>query len=295
MPITMDGVPLDQEPVGAVLAQMRRAQRLTGAELADMVGMSQPKISRIERGRGLPDPEDIGAIARALGADDRLVRSLMERAERSHDRMTDWRPTSAGLASRQESMADWEAAAEVIRDFQPAVLGGLLQTSGYARAALLSFQRLVTTADDSVETAILSAVTARIRRQEILADPAKSFRFVLTEAVLRNRLCPPAEMLAQIAHLRELSTRPNVHLAVIEEGVPVDLPPLHGFTLLDDTLVVIDVYNTGLITRGRNDVGRYRQVFDLFRSNATEEVHPLLDKYEAHYIDQLRSRSTDQP
>ncbi|MEV6301361.1 helix-turn-helix transcriptional regulator [Actinoplanes sp. NPDC051861] len=289
MPIIVNGgTPSDQEPVGAVLARMRRAKGYTGAALAEIVGMSQPKISRIERGRGLADPEDIAIIARALGADEPLVRSLMERAERSHDRMTDWRPTSTGLASRQESLADWERAAQTIRDFQPAVLNGLLQTSEYARAALLSFQQLANTpTDDSAETAILSAVTARIRRQEILADPAKSFRFVITEAVLRNQICSPAEMLAQMGKLRNLALRPNVELSVIPEDRPLVMPPLHGFMLLDDSLVVIDVYNTGLTTRGRNDVDRYRQVFELFRDAASDDVGPLLDRYQTLYKDRL--------
>ena len=46
------------------------------------------------------------------------------------------------------------------------------------------------------ETTVLAAVSARIQRQEIVADRSKSFRIVLTESVLRYQVCPPAEMLA---------------------------------------------------------------------------------------------------
>src|SRR5512132_1347039 len=94
-----------EEPVGAVLARMRRAKRITGAKLAAVVGMSQPKISRIERGKGLPDPEDVRQIARALGADEDAVRVLVERTERLHGRMTDWRPASAGWPGQQKTLA----------------------------------------------------------------------------------------------------------------------------------------------------------------------------------------------
>ena len=295
------GAPLDpadpEEPVGATLLRMRKALRLTGKELADRVGMSQPKISRIERGQGLPDPDDIGRIARELGADDDLVRVLMERAERAHDRLTDWRPTSASLAGRQRSMAQWESTAQVLRTFETAVVPGLLQTSGYVRSILVAFQSLVAldrtappdlaaAADDA---ALLAAVSGRVRRQEVLADQSKTFRFVLTETVLRSRFCPPIEMLAQIARLREVAAGPeHIVLRIVPDDAVVDIPPMHGFTLYDDRMVIVDVFNTGLVSRGRNDARQYRQVFDWFESRAESDVDPILARYERRYLEELR-------
>lgn len=285
------GAPSDSdEPVGAALARMRRASRITGAQLAGMVGMSQPKISRLERGRGLPDPEDVAAIARALGADERQTRALMERAERSPGKVNDWRPTSESLAGRQERMTDWESTAEVVRDFQPALLTGLLQTSGYARAALSSFQRLTELGTDELAAAaVLSAVSARIRRQEVLASPSKSFHFVMMESVLRNQICPPVEMLAQIAHLRTVADQYTaVAMAVIPDGTVVKIAPLHGFVLFDDELVVMDAYTTGLTSQNRADLKAYRQVFDEFSELAVSDIEPILDKHEQFYLAQIR-------
>lgn len=271
---------------------MRRAQSLTGADLAGLVGMSQPKISRLERGRGLPDPDDVATIARALGADDPLVQRLRRRAAGVHDRRTDWRPAVSGLANRQEWLAEWEGAAGAICDFEPVVLAGLMQTSGYARAVLTAFERLVQSADGGfAETAVLASVTARIGRQEVLADPGKSFRFVFTESALRSGICSPIEMLGQIDHLRFLATRPNVELAILPDEPPSPLPPLHGFTLFDEGAVVIDVFTTGLVSRNRVDVERYRRVFDLFTSVASMEIGPILDRCAEFHIDQLRGRS----
>lgn len=289
---TAPGTPADQnEPVGTALARMRHARRLTGAQLASRVGMSQPKISRIERGRGAPDPEDIHAIARALGASEAEARVLMERAARAHDRIADWRPTSVNLAGRQETMADWESAAAEVRDFEPALLPGLLQTSEYAAAALRAFQVLLhPDAEQGVESAIEAAVAARIGRRKVLLDPAKSFEFVLTEAVLRNRICPPANMLSQIDRLRRIADRENVTIGIIPEEVEIAIPPLHGFTLFDDDLVVIDIYNTGLTARGRTDVAHYRHVFDQFRQQAIADIGPVLDRYETVYLELYRAR-----
>jgi transcriptional regulator with XRE-family HTH domain len=279
-----------EEPVGVILARMRRNRGFTGAVLAEMVGMSQPKISRIERGKGLPDPRDVGILARALGADERQARSLMELAERSHDRMTDWRPASPSLASRQMGIAKWESAARVVREFEPAVFPGLLQSSGYARTILQIFQRVRPPLDTagSTEATVLAAVSERIRRQEVLADHSKSFRFVITEAVLRNQFCPPAEMVAQISHLREISThQDNVDIGVILDGTRIEIPPMHGFVLIDDKMIIIDAYSNGLVSHGREDVESYRGVFEIFESQATA-VSPLLDKYETLYVEQLR-------
>lgn len=273
------------EPVGQTLARMRKAKRLTGAQLAAAVGMSQPKISRIERGKGLPDPADIGRIARALGADDLLAHQLTDRAEGFHNRMTDWRPAPAGLATMQHSVGEWEAAAHNLRMFEPTIVAGLLQTDGYARSVFAAFQRM--TAYDGAargESAVLEAVSGRVQRQEIIADESKTFRFVMAETVLVNRLCTPIEMLAQIARLRELAARDNVSLSFVPDHALWALPPQHGFNLLDDRLVVVDLYNTGTTTRGRLDIEMYQRIFDLFESTATDDIEPILGKHEEFYI-----------
>jgi transcriptional regulator with XRE-family HTH domain len=277
------------EPVGQTLARMRKAKHLTGAQLAAAVGMSQPKISRIERGKGLPDPEDIGLIAHALGADDALAQLLIDRAEGFHNRMADWRPAPAGLATMQHSLGEWEAAAQSLRMFEPTIVAGLLQTDGYARSIFAAFQRL--TAFDSAgrgESAVLEAVSGRVQRQEIIADERKTFQFVMAETVLMNRLCPPVEMLAQIGRLRELAEQKNVSLSFVPDHALWALPPQHGFILLDDRLVVVDLYNTGTTTRGRLDIDMYQQIFDEFDRTATKDIEPILRKHEASYIALLR-------
>ncbi|MEV4352417.1 helix-turn-helix transcriptional regulator [Actinoplanes sp. NPDC049596] len=279
----------DDEPVGVVLARMRQSRRMTGAQLAAVVGMSQPKISRIERGRGSLDPADVEVIARALGADEVMVQALMSRAERSLDRMTDWRMASLDLAGSQMTLVEWEAAATSVRAFEPAVVPGLLQTSGYARQILQAFFRLVPLAPaHTVEQALMSAVSGRVRRQEVLADPEKSFHFILGEGALRRRAHTAVEMLAQISHLRALGEqRTNVNIAVVPDAAPVEVPLQNGFFLYDDELVVVELYNTALFSRSRRDVEINRRVFDQAAEHAVD-LGPMLDHYEQMYIDLLQ-------
>jgi len=278
------------EPVGEVLARLRRGRRMTGAQLAELVGMSQPKISRIERGKGVADPDDIDRIARELGADEELIRDLVERAGSPQNRMTDWRPVVPGLANIQRDLGAWESTTRDFRMFDSAIVHGLLQTSGYATSVLTAFQRLLAQEGHALsEAAALEAVSARIKRQEVVADHRKNFRFVMAESVFVHRVCPPADMLAQIDALRKAAARENVSVKIVPVEVMLELPPQHGFMILDDRLVEVDLYNTGLTSRGKLDLLRYANVFDAFDALATEDIEPILAKYDNVYLDQLRS------
>ena len=55
------------------LAAQRRALHLTQRQLADMTGIAQAEISRIERSQANPTTATLGTLTRALGVDVRLV------------------------------------------------------------------------------------------------------------------------------------------------------------------------------------------------------------------------------
>ena len=59
------------------------------------------------------------------------------------------------------------------------------------------------------------------------------------------------------------------------------------FTVYDEDMVVIDAFNTGLLSRGGGVVRQYRHVFDLFRQVATTDIEPILDRYRTWYLAQL--------
>lgn len=55
------------------LAARRRALELTQKQLAEMTGIDQAEISRIERGQANPTTATLGTLTRALKVDVRLV------------------------------------------------------------------------------------------------------------------------------------------------------------------------------------------------------------------------------
>jgi hypothetical protein len=62
------------------------------------------------------------------------------------------------------------------------------------------------------------------------------------------------------------------------------LPPFNGFSLLDDKYVIIDLYNTTVVSRGQADLRLYREAFEALEESATRDIEPILDKYRRLYL-----------
>jgi transcriptional regulator with XRE-family HTH domain len=265
------------EPVGQQLARLRHQRAVTGHELGRRVRMSQAKISKIETGAVQPNPADVRRIAEELGAPpaevERLTRLAAEPADDAGaDREASW----------QREMAQMEAAATVIRNFQPVLLSGLLQTSEFARAMFHVFKEPSPAPANG--GGILAAVSARVRRQEILADPGRRFHFVMPQTMLISQLAPADEMPAQLSRIREVARQHNVTVSLVPDGAQWPVPPLHGFTILDDEHVVIDTLTSNVVLTDRSEIRRYRQYFASFEEIASTDIDPVLDRFRRIYL-----------
>ncbi len=276
-------------PIGAHLARLRRQRGLTGQDLGLRAQMSQAKVSRIETGVVVADPADVGRLARALGLSDAEAQELVDRAEQAQHHASEWRTIPVGVAERQREVAALENSTREFRVFQPTVVFGLLQTSEYARAILSKFQSVPASSRMAGSTAdIAEAVTARVRRHEVLAEPGRRFHFLMSEAVLDNRLCRPHEMVAQIERLREAAAEENTSLRIIPAGARWSIPPYHGFELMDDRCILVDLFSGSLMSRERGAIRMYRQVFDALEQQGTQDIDPILDRYLDLYLDLTR-------
>lgn len=288
------GPHLDDATVGSVLALYRRRAGMTGQQLGELVGMSQAKISRIENNVFTVDPADVTKIARALSVAEGDISRLVELAERGQNRMTDWRTNWVGMVARQTEIGQLEESGHDIRVFNPTNVIGLLQTSEYARAVMAASRRMLeeSRADRQPPQAdIYEAVSARLRRHQVLAASERRFWFVMAEAALSNRLCRPEEMVAQIHRIRELAGQPNITIGIIPSDAWLVGPLVHGFEVIDDKWVLIDLFNTSVTSRGRSDVGLYIDLFKTLLQQATTEIDGILDRYLDLYLDLSRPAS----
>jgi len=141
--------------------------------------------------------------------------------------------------------------------FEATVIPGMLQTAEYARARFAESIRVFRLKND-----INEAVQGRLQRQEVLYQPDKRFHFVLTEAALRMRLCPPAVMLGQLDRLISFSALPNVRLGIIGFNTQYATSPWHGFWLYDQERVVVETYSAALTLTQPQEIELYARVFD---------------------------------
>jgi transcriptional regulator with XRE-family HTH domain len=243
--------------LGKRLRELRRQAGLTGRQLAESVSWPPSKISKLENGRQTPTDEDIRAWTRAANAEAEtgaLLASL-HTLELQH---AEWaRLLKVGMRSHQSELAEQDERTKLYRAFDSTVIPGLLQTPEYARARFAQVVMVHKVPNDLNE-----AVRARMQRQEVLYRPDKRFHFVLTEAVLRYRLCSPEVMLGQLDRLVSLSTLANVRLGIISFETQYVTDPRHGFWLLDNDRVRIETYSAELNLRQPQEIALYSSIFD---------------------------------
>jgi Domain of unknown function (DUF5753) len=172
--------------------------------------------------------------------------------------------TSYGLRPHQSEIAELDHKTRFFRVFEATVIPGLLQTAEYARARLAQGIILFKVHND-----INEAVQARMKRQELLYRPDKRFHFVMTEAALRLRLCPPEVMLGQLDRLITLSALPNVKLGIIDATTQYVVGPWHGFWLRDSDRVMVETFSAELNLAQPQEIALYSDIFDQFAAVAS--------------------------
>ncbi|WP_283137058.1 helix-turn-helix domain-containing protein [Rhizohabitans arisaemae] len=254
-----------REALGGELRGLRRRVGLSGRELAERLSWPASKVSKLETGRQTPSEADIVAwVAATSGAetDSIAVLAMLRNLETAH---AEWqRLLRGGVHHHQRTWADMERQTGLLRVFEPVFVPGLLQTSGYARHRLAQAISVFGGPND-----IDGAVRARMLRQEILYDPRKRFHFVITEAVLRYRLCAPEVMLPQLDRLVAASTLPNVRLGVIGFETSYVIAPGHGFWMFDGEKVIVELFSAELTLTQPQEIGLHTKVFGAMASIAS--------------------------
>ncbi|WP_307544926.1 helix-turn-helix transcriptional regulator [Streptomyces sp. V3I8] len=246
-----------RDALGKRLRELRQQASMSGRQLAESLSWPPSKVSKLENGRQAPTDDDLRNWTRATGSEgeaDALLASL-HTLEIQH---AEWqRQIKLGLKPHQQEIASLDAQTRLFRGFESTFIPGLLQTAEYARAR---FAQSITVF--KVRNDINEAVAARIQRQEVLYKPDKRFHFVLTEAALRYRLCPPDIMLGQLDRLVSLSSLPNVKLGIIGFETAYVVAPAHGFWLLDNDRVMVETFSAELNLAQPRELGLYGGIFN---------------------------------
>lgn len=267
-----------RDALSRALRDVRVATGLSGKDAADAAGLSQSKVSRIERGRTVPSEEDVRLLASVyrLAPDERDRLVEMARDVKAENRRVVF---NRDLGGYQERIGRIEQQSALIRSFSPGVVPGPLQSPGYVRA-------LFDSGHDSPQ-ANDAGVAARLARQRILDDELNPRRFVFltTEGALGWSAGSPELMIEQVERIIAATYRRNVRIGIVPFGRPARIFPMHGWAVFDQRAVIVGTETATAILNEPADVATYVELTDEIEKLAVydDEARAVLNRVVARY------------
>lgn len=253
---------MEGPPMLALFAgELRRARTAAGLSqegLAEAIQYSASLVAMVESCRRFPGPDFTPRCDKALETGGLLGRIREAMLKEGH---TPW-------------FREWptiEEEASAIRDYEPLLIPGLLQTEEYARNLIIGSILLNYDAEQLVAT--------RMARQAVLTkeNPLQLFA-IIDESALRRVIGGPKVMYEQMMRLLELNELPNVHLHV----VPAEAGSYGG---LDGSFVI------GTLPDGR-DVGYLDHPLGGLLIERAEDIKVLRHAWECVRAEALTRKQT---
>lgn len=192
--------------------ELRRARLdagLTQEQVATAMDWSLSKLIRIETGTVGISTNDLKAIlAHYKITDDRRTAELLALSRGARERS--WWNAYRDVSPRLIQLIEYESASFIIRNFQPMLIPGLLQTEEYAAAMIRNLTPQATAHE--VDT----GVEMRMKRQQLLLQSEMPLMFfIMDEAAVRRLVGGKEAMRRQIQRLLGESEKPTVTIEVV--------------------------------------------------------------------------------
>jgi len=263
--------------------ELRRARDVAGLRQADVaraMDWSPSKLIRIERGDVSVSTNDLKALLNHYGVKDKSrVNGVLELARSARGASFYDQYTSSLKPGFKEYLA-YEASASVIRQYDPVLIPGLLQTEEYGRALFEDMGRL-----DPEE--VDKAWAVRQHRQEVFErESPPEMLCVLDEAVLRRHVGRGHVMRHQLERLKESAAEPHLSLQLLPFTRGAHPGMAGNFILLEfadpnlDDLVHLESINQITIRDDTQLIAKYLDRFSQLQELALppDESDALLDK-----------------
>jgi transcriptional regulator with XRE-family HTH domain len=190
------------------LRKARESAGKTQRDVAKAMDWSQSKLIRIETGAVNISTNDLRALLAHYDIDPARIDSLIDlaRASREQPRWNIYRDVAT---PEYISFLGYESSASVVRNFEPLVVPGLLQTEEYAREVIGAVER-------GNPQRIDVLVDLRMQRQEIITrESPPELHFIMDEAVIRRVVGGPNVARRQLKHVLEITQYPNVTVRIV--------------------------------------------------------------------------------
>jgi transcriptional regulator with XRE-family HTH domain len=264
--------------LAAELRRLRELAKLTGDEVAERLGWSGSKISRIELNRIGVKAADLARLLDLYGVRGKHRSDLLTLAQAPRSKGW-WEAYSDVIAADYAAYLELEAEAQSALCWSAQLVHGLFQTEEYARALMESHWRWM-----PVEPTgrIRRLVEVRLERQrQAMGGRPLTLAVVLDESVLLRRIGDAPVMRAQLGHLAEVAQHPNITLCVLPLAaahpvgtgsfVLLSFPPVLGGEPVSDAVYVEQ------LTRNEAWVGEEALVYEYrvaFEQLAAEALDP---------------------
>jgi transcriptional regulator with XRE-family HTH domain len=198
--------------LAAELRRLRERAGFTGEDVAERLGWSTSKLSRIETSKSGIKQNDLELLLGLYRVGEAHRSEVLALARESAKAPF---VDDAAIASFPAGYAAFVyAEAEAIRlwDWEPLVVPGLLQTEGYAREVMRGWNSMF----NLPPTELQARVEARMMRQQVLTrDHPLELSVVIDESVIHRRFGDSSTMHDQLERLVESSEMPNVEVRVL--------------------------------------------------------------------------------
>jgi Domain of unknown function (DUF5753) len=256
---------------------------------------SLSKLVRIESGQVGISIAELKVLLGHYGIDDAAeVERFVQMARASKEQQGWWTKYRDSTSSQYISFLGYENSASVIRQFEPMLIPGLLQTEDYARAVV---QELALSASkDQMD----EWVELRMRRQEELFDRPSppEMVFVLGEAALRFWVGGPEVMRRQLRRLRDDAKKDNVTIEVVpfsagaHAGMKGPMVLLEFEGVEEDVLFLENIRGDMISREEQAEINDFRGVFARLQELAGEGD---LDKVIDDALRQLKQAESGPP
>jgi transcriptional regulator with XRE-family HTH domain len=252
--------------------ELRRARseaNLTQEQVARAMDWSLSKIIRIETGAVGISTNDLRALLQLYGIHDAERTDELIELARASRQSSWWSKYRADISPQYLQFIEYEEAASELRDYEPLVIPGLLQTEEYANALMGKLA-------DPGASADLTRTRVRIRltRQQLLEqDSPTTFIFVIDEAAIQRLMSERVIARAQIERLARLANRPNITIEIVPFSTGLHRGMLESFIILgfpepeDSDVLFKETSRDMIISHDEaGEISGYLEVFEDLRS-----------------------------
>ncbi|MEU3523710.1 DUF5753 domain-containing protein [Streptomyces sp. NPDC038707] len=178
-------------------------------ESAEIIAASQARVSRLESGHVTARVIEVRLLLDAYGVTDPEVRAKPEELAKHSKNRGWWLEHAEHLRPDYLDHIALEDDATYIREWQPVLVPGLLQTSAYAEAVIGAPPHYI------APERIAQLVKVRVARQAKIEEGGAAYTAILWEAVITQPMVSAETHREQLSKILEVGTRKNVTIQVL--------------------------------------------------------------------------------